>query len=290
MGDGINPVPIPGVKFTESRLTVEGGVSLRLYEWQPEDVGQADPILFVAGWISLVTGWAPLLEKLVPTRAVYYLETREKESADLAPGHMRPDGFTIPRLAEDLVAVSEALGLDRDRTVLFGSSMGSNAILEGLKGGRLAAKAAFLIGPNAEFHFPWWGRPLVHLPPWVYSAAKPFVLWYLRNFRVNSREDPEQMARYVRTIRAADPERIMLSARAVINYDAMPGLETVTVPVAVAFAASDTLHGENEVQRIVDAMPRGRAVSCPSNTYMHTAAVIADLDRFIEEATSGTEG
>jgi hypothetical protein len=168
--------------------------------------------------------------------------------------------------------------------------MGSNAILEGLKGGRLAAKAAFLIGPNAEFHFPWWGRPLVHLPPWVYSAAKPFVLWYLRNFRVNSREDPEQMARYVRTIRAADPERIMLSARAVINYDAMPGLETVTVPVAVAFAASDTLHGENEVQRIVDAMPRGRAVSCPSNTYMHTAAVIADLDRFIEEATSGTEG
>jgi hypothetical protein len=97
------------------------------------------------------------------------------------------------------------------------------------------------------------------------------------------------MARYVRTIRAADPNRIMLSARAVINYDAMPGLETVTVPVAVAYAASDTLHGENEVQRIVDAMPRGFAVSCPSNTYMHTAAVIADLDKFIEEATSETE-
>jgi pimeloyl-ACP methyl ester carboxylesterase len=289
MGEEVNPVPVPGVKYTERRVTVEDGVSLRLFEWHPKESSGADPIFFVAGWISLVTGWVPLLEELVRTREVYYLETREKESARIAPGHLRSDGFTISRLAEDLIAVSEQLGLDRDRTVLFGSSMGSNAILEALKGGRLAAKAAFLIGPNAEFHFPWWGRPLVHLPPWVYSAAKPFVLWYLRNFRVNSREDPEQMARYVRTIRAADPKRIMLSARAVIDYDAMPGLETVTVPVAVAFAASDTLHGENEVQRIVDAMPGGLAVSCPSNTYMHTADVIADLDRFVEEATNGTE-
>ena len=91
------------------------------------------------------------------------------------------------------------------------------------------------------------------------------------------------MARYVRTIRAADPQRIMLSAQAVIDYEAMPGLETISSPVAVAFAASDILHGEEEVRRIVDAMPRGVAVSCPSNTYMHTAAVAADLDRFLSE-------
>ena len=281
----LNPIPVPGVSFAERRVNVADGVSLRLYEWRPEDSKGVDPILFVAGWISLVTGWVPMLEELIRTRPVYYLETREKESAQISPGHMGTDGFTIPRLAEDLLVVSRQLGLDRDRVVLFGSSMGSNAILEALKGDRLAAKAAFLIGPNAEFHFPWWGRPLVHLPPWIYSAAKPFVLWYLRTFRVNAREDPEQMARYVRTIRAADPKRIMLSARAVINYDAMPGLDTVRAPVAIGFAASDTLHGEDEVQRIVGAMPRGLAVSCPSNTYMHTAAVIEDLDRFLDEMT-----
>ena len=163
------------------------------------------------------------------------------------------------------------------------------AILEALKGDRLKAKAAFVVGPNIEFHFPWWGRPLVHLPPWVYSAAKPFVLWYLRTFRVNVREDPEQMARYVRTIRAADPERIMLSARAVIDYEAMPGLDTISPPVAVAYAANDTLHGEEEVQQIVDAMPQGVEVKCPSNTYMHTAEVVADLDRFLNGSTKTTE-
>ena len=284
-----NPVPVPGVYFNESRLTVEEGVSLRLYEWRPENDYGADPILFVAGWISLVTGWVPLLEKLVQTRSVFYLETREKESAEISPKLMRPSSFSVSRLAEDLVEVSNQLDLDRDRTVLFGSSMGSNAILEALKGDHLKAKAAFVVGPNAEFHFPWWGRPLIHLPPWVYSAAKPFVLWYLRTFRVNSREDPEQMARYVRTIRAADPERIMLSAQAVIDYEAMPGLETISSPVAVAYAASDTLHSEEEVGRIVDAMPRGVAVSCPSNTYMHTAEVVADLDRFLAGLDENTE-
>jgi len=289
MAESANPVPAPGVQFNERRLTVEEGASLRLYEWRPENDGGADPILFVAGWISLVTGWAPLIEELIKTRPVYYIETREKESAEISRRLMRPTFFSIPRLADDLVEVSDQLGLEGDRTVLFGSSMGSNAILEALKGDRLSAKAAFIIGPNAEFFFPWWGRPLVHLPPWVYSLAKPFVLWYLRTFRVNAREDPDQMARYVRTIRAADPRRIMLSARAVIDYEAMPGLETITAPVAVAYAASDTLHGEEEVRRIVDAMPRGVAVSCPSNTYMHTAEVVADLDRFLNGPAKKTE-
>jgi pimeloyl-ACP methyl ester carboxylesterase len=281
MGETGNPVPVPGVRFNERRLTVEEGVRLRLFEWCPENDNGSEPILFVAGWISLVTGWVSLLERLVQTRSVYYLETREKESAEISPRLMQPSSFSVFRLAEDLVEVSNQLDLDCDRTVLFGSSMGSNAILEALKGDQLTAKAAFIVGPNAEFHFPWWGRPLVHLPPWVYSAAKPFVLWYLRTFRVNAREDPEQMARYVRTIRAADPERIMLSARAVIDYEAMTGLDTISSPVAVAYAASDRLHCGDEVRRIVDAMPRGVAVSCPSNTYMHTAAVATDIEEYL---------
>lgn len=289
MEDGIDPLEVSGVHFENHRIRVEEDVRLRVFEWQPPAADDADPMLFVAGWISLVTGWVPLLERLVQTRPVYYLETREKESAEIAADVMRPESFSIPRLAEDLIEVSSQLGLDGERTLLFGSSMGSNAILEALKDERLAAKAAFLIGPNAEFRFPWWGRPLVYLPPWVYKVAKPFVLWYLRTFRVNAREDPEQMVRYVRTVRAANPRRIMLSARAVLDYRAMPGLETVTTPVAVAYAPSDTLHGEEEVRQIVDAMPRGVAVSCPSNTYMHTAAVADDIDQFVESLATETE-
>jgi hypothetical protein len=41
------------------------------------------------------------------------------------------------------------------------------------------------------------------------------------------------------------------------------------------------LHCGDEVRRIVDAMPRGVAVSCPSNTYMHTAAVATDIEEYL---------
>jgi len=277
-----NPISVEGVHFSRQRLTVEEGVRLEVYRWKPERETGTDPIFFVAGWISLVSGWIPLLERLVTTHPVYYLETREKRSAEIDPHLMRPESFSIPRLADDLIVASEQLGLAGGNAVLFGSSMGSNAILEALKGGRLSAKAAFLVGPNAEFVFPWWGPAAVRiLPPAVIQGLKKFVIWYLRRFRVNARDDPAQMARYVRTIREADPERLRLSALAVVGYSVMQGLETISTPVAVACAASDSLHSEDEVRRIVDAMPRGTAVACPSNTYMHTAAVAEDLESYL---------
>ena len=277
-----DPIAVEGVRFKDRWLTVEDGVRLQVFEWHPECETGADPILFVAGWISLVTGWRPLLEKMVETHPVYYIETREKCSAEIDRRLMRTSGFSIPRLAEDLIEASAQLGLDDGRTVLFGSSMGSNAILEALKHGRLQARAAFLVGPNIEFHFPAWGRVAVHVvPAWLIQRLKGFVIWYLQRFRVNAKDDPEQMARYVRTVRAADAARLKLSAKAVQGYTVLPGLETITAPVAVAYAGSDILHGESEVRSIVDAIPAGTAVLCPSNSYMHTAAVAEEFEAFL---------
>jgi hypothetical protein len=81
----------------------------------------------------------------------------------------------------------------------------------------------------------------------------------------------------------------MLSAQAVIDYDALPGLESIETPVAVAYARSDILHSEDEVQRNVGAIPHGTAVSCPSNTYMHAAAVAEDLERYLSTLAAGME-
>lgn len=287
MENGRDPIAAEGAGFSEDLVEVEDGVRLRCYRWQPLSENGAAPVFFVAGWISLVTGWTALLQELVRTRPVVYLETREKRSAEIPPHLMKPSSFTIPKLADDVVSAAGILGLDNDRTILFGSSMGSNAILEALKGSRLPARAAFLVGPNTEFYFPAWGKVAVRVvPAWLIERLKGFVIWYLRKFRVNADSDPEQMARYVRTVRAADALRLKLSARAVQGYSVMPGLESVTTPVAVAYADSDTLHGEHEVRRMVDVMPRGAAVRCPSNTYMHDADVARDLESFLRSLGS----
>lgn len=265
-------------RCAEHTVRMGDGVELRVLEWCPTGSVSAAPVLFVAGWLSVVEGWAPLLRALVPHRRVVYVETREKRSARFPDGRVRPAQLTIPRLGRDLVEVGEAVGIDGDRWLAFGSSMGANAILEALKGDRLAVRGAFLVGPNARFEFHWWRRLLICFPAASYHVLKPFVLWYLRRYRIDVAREPEQMARYERTLAAAHPVRIKQSARAVVRYQVWPGLATIRRPVAVAWAPTDTLHGSGEVQRIVAAVPGARAVQCPSNHYMHSAAVAADMD------------
>jgi len=282
-----DPVASPHARFEAVTVDAEAGVRLRMLRWWPRAPGGAEPLLLVAGWVSVVEGWVPLLRELVRERPVAYLETREKRSADLAPGRLTPEAFTMDRLARDIVEAAGATGFDSARTVVLASSMGANAVLEALKDDRLCARAAFLVGPNASFRFPWWGRIAVRMPPSCIRRAIPFALWYLRRFRVNVRDDPEQMRRYERTLRAADPARLRASAIAILDYEVWPRLDTVRTPVAVGYAAGDTLHGPDEVRRIVAALPRGTAVECPSNSYMHSAAVAGDIRRFVAGVREG---
>lgn len=277
----VSPIAAPGVRFTERWLEVEDGVELRLLSWRPEAGAVGPPVVFVAGWVSMVEGWAPVLEVLVRRQAVYYLETREKVSARIAATKLAVPTFAISRLAHDLQVLCAGLVEPPEEVILFGSSMGSNAILEALKHSRLGCRAAFVIGPNAEFAAPWWGRLLTRLPATLYHVVKGPVLWYLRHHRVNAREDPGQMARYERTLGAADPLRLKLSARAVLDYSVWPDLETVTAPVAFAFAPGDTLHDPEPIRRMARIIPRGCTVECESNTAMHTAAVVARIDDFL---------
>ncbi len=280
MQDPLGDVP---ADFDESWVPAAGGVELRVLRWTPHSVAAADPVLFVAGWISVVEGWLPVLRELSARRPVVYVETREKRTARF-PRPLRAADFRIGRLADDLIAVCRRLGLDRGRTALFGSSMGSNAILEALKHGRLPARSAFVVGPNATFDAPWWGRGLIALPAAAYGLIREPILWYLRRFRVDSRRDPEQMRRYQRTLRSADPLRLKLSARAVLDYDARPGLETIAVPVAVAYAESDTLHSSERVRRLAERIPLGEAMAFASSTAMHREEVVEPLERFIRRA------
>jgi pimeloyl-ACP methyl ester carboxylesterase len=270
-----------GVPYSEGWLEVQPGVQLKVMEWAPPVDDATTPLVFVAGWVSVVEGWRPLLEVLARRQRVVYIETREKRSAKIDRSQLLVRNFTVARLADDLKRIADRTDVDWDGAIWFGSSMGSNAIIEALKGGRLPGRGAFLVGPNACFRVPRWGRPMLFLPSVAYHPAKSFVLWYIRRFRVNANQDPEQMRRYERTLNAADPIRLKLSARAVIDYTVWPSLETVQVPVAIAFAASDTLHGEDEARAIVARLPLGTAVECPSNTYMHRADVAKELDQFI---------
>ncbi len=267
--------------FDRARVETSDEFHLQVLRWRPRRPTGLPRVVFVAGWVSVVEGWVPVLRALAERTEVLYVETREKRSAVLPKRRLRPADFSIPRMADDLVEACARLGADDGDALLVASSMGANAALEALKGGRLAARAAFLVAPNGEFHYPWWGHLLVRMPSAGYRVIRPLVAAYLRRHRVNTEADPAQMRRYERTLEQAEPYRLKLSAQSAVSYRLWPRLDTVHVPVAVAYASSDTLHGGCQCEAIVDLLPQGRLVRCPTNSFMHDVGVVGEIEAFV---------
>lgn len=276
-----DPIGADCARVEVARVPTSDGFGLRVLRWRPKGAPTLPRIVFVAGWVSVVEGWAPVLRELAARAEVLYVETREKRSAELPDRRLRPADFSIQRMADDIVEACATLGADDGEALLIASSMGANAALEAIKHGRLRAHAAFMIAPNGEFHYPWWGHLLVRMPAAGYRLVRPLVAAYLRRYRVNTAADPGQMRRYERTLEEAEPKRLRLSAQVAFRYRLWPALETVRIPVAVAFASSDTLHGGCGCEEIVERLPRGRLVRCPTNSFMHDVGIVGEIVSFI---------
>jgi len=275
-----DPIQLQAARYQERYLRVGAGVELLLRSWEPEDPRLDWPVVFVPGWISLPQGWTRLLQGLAARQPVFYLETREKASARFQRSMVSSD-FSIERCAADLVAISRALPGDPEQRVWLAASLGATILVPALTQHGLTARAALLISPNADFHYPWWVGPITYMPSWLYPPVRDFVLWYLRRFKVDAQREPEQMARYERTMNAAEPTRLKLSARAFKGFELWPILDQLQLPVGVAYASSDTLHAEDDVRRLLQALPGGRGFACPSNLHLHRAELLAELDAFL---------
>lgn len=278
-----DPVSAENAEFSSYYLRAAKDVELKIMEWQPTSPESDAPVIFVAGWVSNVTGWTDLLRGLAPKQPVFYIETREKQSARVEINKPTPDDFSIKRISIDLINICENLPVDMGRAVLMGSSLGATALLEALKYNAMPARAAFLIGPNTEFKAPPVLKYLIHLHHSSYHMIKHIAIWYLRTFRVDAKKEPEQMKRYEETLRTAHARRLKLSAKAAImmHYTIWPDIETVGIPAALAYAPSDKLHTAENIQKLAAALPRGSMVSCRSNIYMHSAEIIEDLHNFL---------
>ncbi len=287
-----DPVAIRDAAYEERLVRVQDGVQLRVMIWRPREPASEDPVVFVAGWVSSVTGWTSLLGVMAARRPVYYIETREKASALFEKAKLAPEDFRIERMAEDLIWVCKTLDVASPKATVIGSSLGATALLEALKGGRLTAGAAFLIGPNSEFKAPWYLRWILHLPASSYHGIKYLVLWYLRTFRCDVEKEPEQMQRYHETLRTAHPRRIKLSAMAAIgrHYRVWPHLESVKIPVALAYAPTDRLHSSADIRRIAEHLPDATLIACPSNRYMHGADLMKDIEAFVLRSAAQKSG
>ncbi len=279
-----DPISALHASFSERRIPVSEDVRLRVVSWHPKTDETGCPVVFVAGWVSIVAGWAPFLDALTRKHPVYYIETREKRSAEIARKRLRPDDFSMDRFAQDLITVCSELPIDLEEAIVSGSSLGATVLLEALKHERLKAKGAFLVGPASEFHVPFSLRWIPYLlPSHTYHLVKHFIVWYFRHFRVDADKEPEQMSRYQNTILSAHPLRIKLSGRAFMHYEVWPDLHTVRTPTRIAYASTDKLHAQDAMTRLARTIRQADLLPCKSNKYMHDAPLAEDIGRFFAD-------
>jgi pimeloyl-ACP methyl ester carboxylesterase len=254
----------------EYMFEVSDGVSLKIIDFTPRNVSQEKPvILFVAGWISLISGWKGVLKVLTADHRVLYLESREKKSS--AVPDVKKVSFSMERLKLDIGEIIEKVIPPSEKFILAGSSLGASAILEYCGSEKRKPLSAVLIGPNAEFRFPKiLGTVIPALHPSLYFSVKPVIKWYLRNFRLDKKNSREQIGKYENTLDCADPYKLKANALAIRNYAIWDHIDNITVPCLIIGATTDTLHGTGNIKRLMKIIPDSTYIELKSNMETHS--------------------
>ncbi|MDD5723127.1 MAG: alpha/beta hydrolase [Syntrophales bacterium] len=263
----------PKVRVEEDYVVTSDGVTLRMIDFVPPcDTPERPMVVFVPGWISLIDGWKDVLQRLTPRYRTLYVETREKASARLPRRPARVD-FSMPRMSRDIGEVLERKVAPERASCLAGSSLGATVILDYLSGdARRQPGVAILIAPICELIYPFWLPLLIRpVPPFLYTATKPMLKWYLRDIRLDKHKEPEQVKKYAETLDAAEPGRLKANAFAIRDYSLWEKLPGITSPVLIVGARSDTLHDVDIVSRMARLIPDAETEIMSSNRETHSA-------------------
>ncbi|RMF07489.1 MAG: alpha/beta hydrolase [Candidatus Neomarinimicrobiota bacterium] len=279
MAEDLQSYCAPGTTVTVREVSPGPEVTLRCHDFVPERP-LPEPVFFIPGWISRMAGWKIVLRDMTRTRRVLYLETREKNSARV------PDRFSFgaTALATDLVRAAEALELDPPHTIWFGSSLGATAILEAMQFLPRKPRALVLVGPNAEFRIPWWGRGIIAVfPVPLWRLFKPFVKWYLRTFRLDVEKDRAQYEKYCAALDEANPLRLKKGARELAHYTVWDRLPQIDIPVLIFGGSHDVLHEPANLVKMTERLPRAVYRDLETNTNTHSEIMVREMEQFLAD-------
>jgi len=276
--DNLSDYCAPGTKWTEKMVSVSGNVSLRVVEFHPNKSTTQPTVLFIAGWISLMRGWKIVLKEMTKDFHVIYVETREKISSKIN-GKAE---FSVEAIAKDIVKLVEIYKLEKNKYIIFGSSLGGTSILESYKGLNHHPLCLALLGPNAEYRTPWWGKLLISIVwPGLYNALRPFIKWYLRKFRLDIETDRAQYEKYCNALDAADPKKLKPAAKALSKYKVWGILKDIDLPVIIIGATKDLLHEPQNLIQMDKMLPNSVFLDMDTNTFAHGPEMVVELRKYI---------
>jgi len=268
----------PGTTFTEKMVSVSDNVSLRVIEFHPKQTTKQPTVLFIPGWISLMKGWKIVLKEMTKDFHIIYAETREKITSQVS-GKAE---FSVEAIAQDIITLVDKYNLEKDKYIIFGSSLGGTSILETYNDLLQIPLCFALLGPNAEFRTPLWGKILIRIVwPQLINKIKPFVKWYLRKFRLDIETDRAQYEKYCNALDAADPRKLKPAAKALSQYKVWDILKDIDLPVLMIAASKDLLHEPENLIKMDKMLPNSTWLDMETNTYAHGPEMVVELRKYI---------
>ncbi len=274
----------PGCSATEAMIPVAENVSLRVISFKPAQETSNPKVLFVAGWITLLSAWKKVLQEMTRDFQVYYVETREKISSQVTG----PVGYGVEDIGQDIVALVEHFQFQERQFILFGSSLGASAILDGCRFLKKEPLCLVLIGPNAVFRVPRFGKVIIFFfPPPLYLLIKPLVKWYLKTFRLDIKSDYEQYQKYCGNIDAADPWKLKKAVMKLWRWEAWPLLPNITYRTLIVGASKDSLHEPENLHKMVGLMNGATYIDLETNKGTHSEAMVHEMRKYLKTLQSG---
>jgi len=269
-----------GAIFKEEIVSVSDDVSLRVISFKPPVLKKNPVIIFVTGWVSLITGWQKVLLEMTKDFTVHYIETREKISSQIK-GKVR---FGVEDIGRDITSLLSTLNLKSQEYILFGSSLGATAILDCCRFLGRQPLCLVLIGPNAVFRIPRFAKVIIRtFPVQLYQILKPVMKWYFRTFRLDVESDYEQYQKYCNVMDAADPRKLKKAAISLGKYQVWDLLDDIEIPTLIFGASKDMLHEPENLKKMVSMMKNVTYVDLETNTGTHSKGMVEEMRRYLRK-------
>ncbi len=269
----------PGTKIKKEMIPVSNKVSLRVISFTPEKQNNNPEVLFIAGWITLIEAWKQVLKEMTKNFHVHYVETREKISSQVT-GRV---GYGVEDIGQDIVTLVNHFDLKYQKYILFGSSLGATSILESCQYLKTRPLCLVLIGPNAVFRFPGFGKVIIRIFwPRLYLILKPFIKWYLKNFRLDVKNDQAQYEKYCNNIDVADPWKLRKGAISLSKYQVWDLLGEIEFPALIVGASKDSLHEPKNLHQIVEKMKSATYLDLETNKLTHSEIMVKEMRGYIK--------
>jgi pimeloyl-ACP methyl ester carboxylesterase len=282
--DKLSQFCAPGTKIKEEMVPVSENVSLRVITFTPKEKNDNPVVLFVAGWISHISSWELALLEMTKDFTVYYVETREKISAQVR----KKEGFGVEDIGRDIVALIKRFKFEDRRYIIFASSLGATGSLDGSRFFENPPLCFALVGPNAVFRVPKiWKVVVSVLPPQFYVVLKPLIKWYLKTFRLDVKNDYAQYEKYCKTLDAAVPWKLRKGIIAVWNYEIWDLLKDIKTPTLIVGASKDKLHEPGNLEKMVSMMPNAAHLDMETNAKAHSEEMVIALRKYLKGLKKG---